>query len=284
MSNDRDRGTDVEPSVQSHYTVEDLGEAIVKALELEGKDPSQISGSDLAAVDEFHIRGRESTAQLAELAKLSANTKILDIGSGLGGTARYLATEHSCSVIGIDLTQSYCDVANDLSVRLNLAERTSFQCASALDLPFDDDKFDVVWTEHVQMNIEDKQRFYSEANRVLLPGGKLVFHDIFQGVDGELRFPVPWAQTSDISFLIPVRDVRAILDELGLAADHWIDSTEASRAWFEAALERTRASGPSPVGLHLLMGPTAKDKFTNTLQNLRERRIVTIQAVLAKSQ
>ena len=271
-----------EQTVQRHYTVEGLAHTILGALQSQGADLSRLGPDDLAPVDEFHIRGRESTAELAALAQLQGDTEVLDIGSGLGGTARFLAADYGCRVTGVDVTPGYCDVASDLSARLGLSERTRFRQGSALDLPFHDETFDVVWTEHVQMNIADKRRFYAEAARVLKPGGKLVFHDIFAGPGAPPQYPVPWAATSEISFLAPVAEVRFILDALGLRAEHWIDSSAASRQWFASVLARNAEHGPPPLGLHLLMGPTGKEKFSNLLENFRGECVQTIQAVLRK--
>ena len=262
----------IEQDVQAHYAVDGLAQSIYEALHRQGADPSAIGTVDLAPVDAFHIRGREATVQLAGVADLRPGEKVLDIGSGIGGTARYLAAEHGCSVTGIDLTREYCETATELSARVGLSGRTSFRQASALELPFHDETFDVVWTEHVQMNIADKRRFYAEAVRVLQPGGRLVFHDIFAGPGGATLFPVPWASTAELSFLAPVDAVRDILADLGLSLSRWIDSSDASRAWFQAAMERSAAQGgPPPLSLHLLMGSTGRDKFNNVLQNLIEK-------------
>jgi cyclopropane fatty-acyl-phospholipid synthase-like methyltransferase len=246
-----------------------------------GKDPQKLAPVDLAPVDEFHIRGREATIELANRAGLEAGQRVLDVGCGLGGSARYLAAEYGCRVVGIDLTREYIDVANDLAVRVGLGGKVGFRQASALELPFGDAEFDVVWTEHVQMNIADKHRFYGEIARVLAPGGRLMFHDIFRG-HGELHYPVPWADMSSISFLATQDEVREILQGVGFRVLDWEDTSARSLAWFGAAVERIKASGPPPLGLHLLMGDTALAKLENMGRNLREGRIVVAQAVAEK--
>jgi SAM-dependent methyltransferase len=166
---------------------------------------------------------------------------------------------------------------------VGLTERTSFRQASALELPYEDACFDVVWTEHVQMNIEDKQRFYSEALRVLRPGGHLMFHDVFAGQGGPISFPVPWATDASMSFLATPEQTRELVGGLGVTEREWIITTKASQVWFEAAMDRNaKNGGPAPLGLHLLMGPSAKLKFGNALTGLRERRLCTVEAVFEK--
>jgi ubiquinone/menaquinone biosynthesis C-methylase UbiE len=264
--------------VEQHYGRGRILDSINAALREAGKDLNQLKPDDLAPVDEFHVRGREATVELARRAALKPGAHVLDVGCGLGGSARYLAAEHQCQVTGIDLTQEYVDVANALARMVGLSDTVTCRQASALEMPFDDGTFDVVWTEHVQMNIADKQAFYREIGRVTRPGGILLFHDIFEGKGGPLHFPVPWAEDSSISFLATPEEVRRTLDKLGFVIHDWVDTTEPSLQWLVAAIEKVRVSGPPPLGTHLLMGDTAPKKFENAIRNLREGRFVVVQA------
>ncbi len=272
-----------EGSVERHYGRETLMDSILGALRELGKDLGRLAPSDLAPVDEFHIRGREATVELAKRAALRPGLRVLDVGSGIGGSARYLAVEHRCRVTGIDLTPEYVDAANSLAKLVGLEDEVEFRQGSALDMPFEDGAFDVVWTEHVQMNIADKRAFYAEIARVLTPGGRLLFHDIFQGPNGPPHYPVPWAQDSSISFLTPPETVRTMLDDLGLRILDWEDKTRHSLNWFSETTERIKQSGPPPLGTHLLMGGTAATKFGNVMSSLQEGRLVVIQALAEKT-
>ena len=193
----------------------------------------------------------------------------------------HLAATVGCEVVGLDLTEEYCRVAEMLSARVGLAGRTVFQQGSALALPFADAHFDVVLTEHVQMNIANKAGFYRELARVLKPSGQFAFHDIFAGAKGGLHFPVPWAADASISHLIAVEDLKTLMTDVGFAHVRWEDKSDASVTFFQAALERGRTEG-QPVGLHLLMGNDAATKFTNVLRNLEEDRVRVVQAVMKR--
>jgi SAM-dependent methyltransferase len=269
-------------SVERHYGREDLLGAILEALRAAGKDPARLKPADLAPVDAFHIRGREATVELAARARLSPGLRVLDVGCGLGGSARYLAGEHGCRVTGIDLTHEYVEAATALARLVGLDSLVEFRRSGALELPFADGAFDVVWTEHVQMNVADKRAFYRELARVLAPGGRLAFHDVFLGPEGGPRYPVPWAEEASISFLATAEAVRAIVEDLGLRIEDWEDTTGRSLAWFLAAAEKAEHAVPSPLGMHLVMGATTRDKFANLIRNLREQRIAVAQGVAVK--
>ncbi len=264
--------------VEQHYGRGRILDSITAALRETGKDLARLKPEDLAPVDEFHIRGREATVELARRASLKPGSHVLDVGCGLGGSARYLAAEHQCRVTGIDLTQEYVDVAGALAGMVGLSDKVAFRQASALDMPFDDGAFDVVWTEHVQMNIADKYAFYREIGRVTRPEGVLLFHDIFQGKGGPLHYPVPWAEESSISFLAAPDEVRETLETFGFVIHDWVDKSEPSLQWIVTAIEKLNVSGPPPLGTHLLMGDTAKTKLENAIRNLREGRFVVYQA------
>ena len=145
--------------VDGHYGVGGILDSRLGTLTAMGKDVDDLKPSDLAPVDEFHIRGREATLELADRADIRPGMKVLDVGCGLGGSVRFLAAERDCHATGIDLTEEYIDVSISLAKLVGLEGKVDFHCGSALELPFDDGAFDLVWTEHVQMNIEDKSGF-----------------------------------------------------------------------------------------------------------------------------
>lgn len=270
-------------SVERHYGRGGILASILSALRALGKDVAHLVPADLAPVDEFHIRGREATIELAGRVSLTPGLRVLDVGCGLGGSLRYLASEHGCRGTGIDVTQEYIDVARALADLVGLKDSVDFHHGSALAIPFAAGAFDLVWTEHAQMNIADKKAFYAEIARVLVPGGRLAFHDIFQGPGGPPHVPVPWADERSISFLAPPETVRDTLGDLGLRVLDWEDTSRQSLDWFVATVEKLERSGPPPLGLHLLMGMTAKVKFSNVIRNLQERRAVVVQAVAEKA-
>ena len=272
----------VNSTVQTHYTRPDLGKVILEALERAGKDTNRLTPEDLAPIDEFHIRGRAATLELARAAGLDAAKRVLDVGSGVGGTSRCLAKEFGCRVTGIDLTEEYCRAAALLTAKIGLADLIDYRQGDATNLPFDDASFDVVWTEHVAMNIPDKARLYREMHRVLKPGGTLAIYDVLAGPSGPVLFPVPWARTPDTSFLVSPDELRGLLVEAGFTVTDWSDTTEAARAWFVSLAEKIRKEGFPSLGFHVLLGADFQEMAQNQGRNLQEGRIVLAQVVARK--
>jgi ubiquinone/menaquinone biosynthesis C-methylase UbiE len=272
-------------SINAHYGRPGLGDLILDGMRAAGKDPDRISPDDLAPVDQFHIRGQEATLELAGLAGLRAGQQVLDVGGGLGGPARTLAAELGCRVTVLDLTEEYCRVGASLTARTGLQDRVCFQHGSALEMPFPDASFDVVWTQHSTMNIAPKERLYTEIYRVLRPGGRLAMHEIVAGPVQPIHFPVPWAPDAAISFLQSYGEIRSMLKRAGFTELAWMDVSRPSLEWFRervAAMSAAGVAAPPPLGLHLLLGPLFGPAFQNQICNLEEDRIAVLEAVLER--
>lgn len=268
----------------SHYARAGLAAAILAGLRAAGKDPEAPGPDDLAPVDQFHIRGKDATLELARLAGLQAGMEVLDVGGGLGGPARTLARALGCRVVVLDLTEEYCRVGEELSRRTGLGDRVGFQHGDALAIPFADGRFDVVWTQHSSMNVDDKARLYGEIRRVLRPGGRLALHEVMAGDAGPPHFPVPWAREAASSFLRAPEAVRGLLGDLGFRERCWLDVTAPSLAWFRARVAGLEAAGAlPPLGLHLLLGEEFAPMFRNMVRNLAEGRIVVVEAVFERA-
>ena len=243
--------------IQRHYEHGGLLTRILAGLEAAGKDLDALTHEDLAPADEFHSQGRTATKALAELVQVPQGARVLDLGSGLGGPARYLAADFACNVDGIDLTPEFCDVANALSERVGLSQHTRFRVGDATKLPFDGAEFDLVWTIQMQMNVEDKAQLYAEVARMLRPGGRFVCQEVCLGNGEPLAYLVPWATTPDQSFLLAPDAMRAMIQAAGLQELVWRDITDEAVAWRKAQVAKMHEGGgePSPetppLGPHL---------------------------------
>ncbi len=273
----------VEREVANYYAHGALIEAIEAALTASGIERDAVTVADLAPVDEFHIGGRPATVDLAGQLALAPSDRVLDVGSGLGGAARFFADEVGCTVTGIDLTAEYVAAARTLSGRVGLGERNAFEHASALAMPFVDASFDAAYMLHVGMNIEAKTELFAEIARVLAPGGRLGIYDIMRTGDGEVVYPVPWAETGDTSFLASPSDYRAALDGAGLE----LLEERNRRDWALELFRRLRtkaanADGPPPLGIHIVIGESAGQKVANMMQGVTAGIIAPVQMIARK--
>ncbi|WP_436792902.1 class I SAM-dependent methyltransferase [Actinospongicola halichondriae] len=263
-------------NVQANYSRGGLQQAVLDALVADGFDPDDLDPDALTPAEEFHTFGRVATIALAEAAAITATDRVIDVGSGLGGPARHLARAHGCHVLGVDLTQELCDVATDLTRRVGLSDQVEIRQGDALALPVPDASFDVVWTQHVSMNIADKARLFQEMRRVVRPGGRLAFFDLLSGPNQPIHFPVPWAEDPSASALATADETRDLVTGAGFEIRLWEDLT-AEAVGFYASL----AAGPSPdrhLGLHLLITdmPT---KGANLKRNVEEDRLALVRCV-----
>lgn len=267
--------------IRQHYTRPDLGTLIEAALRSAGKDLARLTPADLAPIDEFHIRGRAATLELARDASMRSDLQVLDIGSGIGGSCRCLAHEFGCRVTGVDLNEEYCQVATMLSSRVGLAHLVDHRLGDATHLSFAENSFDVVWTEHAAMNIPNKSRLYREMHRVLRPGGTLALYDVFAGSGAPVYLPVPWARSADTSFLVSQAELRRLLRQAGFMIVECVDTTDAAQEWVVAMADENRGKGPPALGWHVLLWPDFPIMAYNQRRNLEEGRI-TVAKMLAR--
>lgn len=204
---------------------------------------------------------------------LAAGMHVLDAGSGLGGTSRHLAAEHGCRVSGIDLTPGYVAVAKALTELTGLTDACDFRVGSVLDLPFEDGLFDAAVSFHVAMNIADRAGFYGEVARVLKPGAAFCIFDVMKGTGDGLPYPVPWAETGETSFLMTPAETRALLEDAGFRVAEERSLHHFARDYFREVFRKTAGTGPPPLGLHLLTGANAPEKFGNYAQGLEANAI-----------
>ena len=265
--------------VERHYNQRDLEQTIFQALETDGIDLEHLALDDLAGIDEFHIRGAEATIELAEEIGLNQRMKLLDVGSGLGGPSRRLASVYGCRVTGLDLTEAYCRVAQELSARTNLEHLVSYQTGSALNMPYANMSFDALWTQHVAMNIAEKNKLYTEMYRVLKPGGRLAIYDVMAGPGGDVYFPIPWARDPSISFLATDKELRYHLEQTGFNIASWRDTTEVGLAWFKEKSAHFKKHGRPALGYHLLLGDDFLQMARNQLRSLKENRMRLLQVI-----
>ncbi|OBH76514.1 SAM-dependent methyltransferase [Mycobacterium scrofulaceum] len=264
-------------TITNQYSTGLSRDHIERALVSAGKDLDRLAPSDLGLLEDFHTMGRVATGQLVDLLGITADSAVLDAGSGVGGTARYVADRYGCHVTAVDLTDEYCETHRWLNRLVGLDGRISVHHSDVTELPFADGIFDVAISQHVQMNVADKERLYSEAHRVLKGGGRLALWDITTAEAGAPDFPLPWADAPARSHLVTPDGLRAVAQSAGFTVERWNDLTEQAAAFMQAIL----AQPPNPLGLHAFVTDFDR-KAANLTQALADGRLRAIQAVCVR--
>lgn len=274
----------VESGIARHYDVSGLEQHILAVLADTGVDIAHLRAGDLEAVDEFHIGGVAATRELIGQMGLKPGAKLLDIGSGVGGPARFAANNTGADVTGIDLTQSYVDIATSLSKRVGMADKVRFVQGSALDMPFGDKSFDTAMILHVGMNLPDKKKLMSEAARVLKPGGVFAVYDVMRLKADALTYPLPWASDESMSFVATPDDYRSAAAAAGFSV-----TAERPRGAFaieffatiRARMAAAQAEGKKPPpGVNLIMGENARTKIANLTAALEGGILAPVEMLL----
>jgi sarcosine/dimethylglycine N-methyltransferase len=275
-------------AVRDHYQA-----AIVDAQAVLGQVAQQLeaiegplSAERTGNFDQFHVGGLAATAELARRVGVTAGMRVLDAGSGLGGPSRYLARTFGAEVVGVDLAPTYVAVAELLARRTGLHDRVSYRAGSITDLPLDDDRFDLVWTQHVVMNIVDRHGLYRELRRVLKRGGRLAFYDPYLPDEGEPPiYPTPWAATAAASTLLTKGETVAALEQVGLSVTTWEDVTALGRQWIAAQQEQLQHAAQAtpgarpPLSLGLFLGAQVAQMVANFGRNIAEGRVRLVMGI-----
>ena len=269
--------------VTSHYTQTNLIAAIAAGVEALGKDQATVTVEDLAPVDEFHIGGRAATQAFLDQLSFTPAMRVLDVGCGIGGAARFAATQYGVTVTGVDLTAAYVEAGNELCRWVGLADQIDLQCRNAADLGLPDASMDAAYMLHVGMNIPEKDRVFAEVARVLKPGGCFGVYDVMQIGAGELTFPVPWASEPSTSAVATPAFYAETLAANGFTVTGQRDRHAYAVTFFEQLKAKLEgASGPPPLGLHILMGIDAPVKVRNMIDNIGAGRIAPVEIIARK--
>jgi sarcosine/dimethylglycine N-methyltransferase len=267
----------VTSNVRAHYTGDGGSSVAVRVRTLlETLGPGRVPPERLAALDHFHVRGADATAELAKLAGVQSGWTVLDAGSGLGGPSRYLAERYGCHVEGVDLTPAFVEVAELLAERAEVADRLSYTVGDVSALRFAAARFDLVWCEHVAMNLADRPKLYREFHRVLKPGGLLAFYDVIS-IEGPAvpLYPLPWSETPATSFLLTREATLAAIGASGFIMQAERDVSPEALDWFQ----RISAAPPQGPNLSVVMGPRMAVMVPNLARSVREKSLGLLMGV-----
>lgn len=271
-----------EKTIADHWGSGDVYAVIIEALEQMSKSPDAITIEDLAPVDHFHARGLAATVELADCLPLRPDQKVIDIGCGLGGPARYIAKRFQCKVNGVDITKPFVEAANKLTALLHMEDQVRIELGDGQRLPYTDASFDCAYTQHVTMNVADRSRFFAEAYRVLKPGSFFALTEHGLGPNGDAYYPLPWSEDGSGAYLMTPSQTREMLEAAGFEDIRIEDTGSKYVSAYKTVMEKAAKGVLPPLGIHILMGKTAQQKTQNSARSIVEGRTRPIQVVCRK--
>lgn len=269
-------------SIADHWGTGDVYSRILKAMSDAGMNTQSVTVEDLAPVDHFHARGFPATVELADVLPIESGDRLVDIGCGLGGPARYLAKRFSCRVEGIDITEPFVVAANKLSSLVGMQDSVDCRHGDGQRLPYEDGVFDGGYAQHVTMNVPDRAEFFGEAYRVLKPGAFFALTEHGLGDVGDPHHPVPWSEDGSGAYLMRPSDTIATLEAVGFSR---VVVTETGKKYLEGYRRAIALAekGETPVfGVHILLGKLAPEIVRNAARNIEERRTEPVQILCFK--
>ena len=269
-------------NIETFWTRGDIHSRIHKAMSEAGLNDRKLEIEDLFPIDQYHARGIAATVDLGKRMPISENQRIIDIGCGLGGPARYFAKQFKCFITGIDITPSFIEIGNKFNNLTSMSKQVSLQIGNGENLDFEDETFDGGYSQHVTMNIKSRKEFFLEAFRVLKKGTFFAFSEHGLGPEGNPIFPLPWADTAEMSFLFSTESTIALLEEVGFYDIQIIETSEKYISGYEKMIN-TKSNKEKPIlGIHVIGGSTMKLRSINSMQCIKEKRTLPFEIVCKK--
>lgn len=250
------------------YTNLDRIERRLAAAGIGPRDPIPLE--KLFALDQWHYHGTDAIRAAIEPLGLNPESRVLDIGSGIGGPARYLAHRVGCHVTAVELQSDLNAIAADLTERTGLADRVTHICADALTYPFPDAAFDAVVSLLAILHVPDRPRLCARLARALRRGCGCYIED--------LCIRAPFApddlrQVREIVFGISMSNAQDYANDLRTAGFLSVASTDLTSDWAPFAAERLtawRANHESYARVHGEAAYAAQEKFYSVIAHLYE--------------
>lgn len=187
-----------------------------------------IRPDQLFPLDQWHYHGTDAVRAAADQLGFNTTSRVLEIGSGVGGPARYLTHATGCHVVALELQPKVHALAADLTQRCGLADRVEHLCGDALSHPFPDASFDAIVSWLAVLHIPDRKRLYARLAPALRPGGGCYIED--------LCMRAPFAAKDlrdlrDIVFGISVTGIQDHVDDLQAAGFVDVVATDQTADW-----------------------------------------------------
>ena len=273
---------DNKKDVEAFWTRGDIHSRIHLAMTKANLIDQKLEIKELFPIDQYHARGIAATVDLAKRMPIKKNQSILDIGCGLGGPARYYAKEFECIITGIDITPSFIEIGNEFNKITSMSNKVKLKIGDGEILDFKNEIFDGAYSQHVTMNISDRKKFFSEAFRVLKKGSFFAFTEHGLGAEGNPIFPLPWADTEEMSYLLPPEQTILLLKEIGFSNIEIIDTGDKYILGYEKLTKSSSEKKKPILGIHVIGGESMQERSMNSMKSIKENRTLPFEIVCRK--
>ena len=268
--------------IENFWTRGDVFSRVHQAMSETGLINKKLEIEELFPIDQYHARGIAATVDLGKRMPISKNQKIIDIGCGLGGPARYYAKEFKCFITGIDITPSFIEIGNEFNKLTSMSDNIQLLVGNGEILDFTNETFDGAYSQHVTMNISDRKKFFSEAFRVLKKDSFFAFTEHGLGPEGNPIFPLPWADSSEMSFLLPPKTTISILKDTGFSDIKIIETADKYISGYKKLIGLKSENKKPVLGIHVIGGDSMNERSTNSMQSIKENRTLPFEIVCKK--
>ena len=269
--------------IDQFWTRGNLKERIANALNEAGLNKTNLKIEDLQAIDQYHARGILATKELAEKVDINENQSMIDVGCGLAGPARYFANKFKCNVYGVDITPAFIEAGIDFNKRTKMDDKVHLQVSDGNTLPFDNSKFDGAISQHVTMNIKNREKFFTEIFRVLKKDKFFAFSEHGLGPKGNPIFPLPWADNEDMSFLINPDLTIQLLTKIGFKNISFLETSKKYMEGYQKSLKPKATLHIPKLGMHVIGGPTMFERQKNSMLSIKEKRTLPFEIICYKN-
>lgn len=233
--------------------------AVNNALAKRGKATGPITVDDLISLghlDQYHYMGTEACDELIDILGLDSSVSVLDIGSGIGGPARYLSMKSGCRTVGVELQRDLNEAASDLTERVGLADKVKYVTGDFVEkfhakAPHLCTPFDHAVSLLVILHVPDRPALLQALHDSLTPGGTFLIED-FALVGKEFTT----TESSNLKNVVSANTVTSFevyaaeLEAAGFADIEMVDLSDPWKRWTKARHESYRASKEETVKMH----------------------------------
>lgn len=269
------------PSVDKHYSQSlQLDEILNRLNEAYPDGPNTYQ---LAPIDQLHIGGIKASEKLAKRLSEFNATKVLDIGSGLGGLARLCSQQHPADYVCLDITHQLSDINHRLNQLSRSTHKSMIVTGNGQKLPFQNQSFDLIIMQHSLLNMPDKLTALNECKRVLSPKGHLILHEVLTGKNADkMQFPVPWAGTPALSHLISSTQIRELINSASMKIHSVEDWSAEALSWRARQTSKQQKRQTPVVNPGMILGSDFALMGKNVQRNLENSAIEIVEIVIGQ--